>query len=66
MYFFYLARIFHESASALASPLFSREIFLSRSDPLVRHFFGKSPEKAKSCAIIAAIHELSRLAEIVY
>jgi hypothetical protein len=41
--------------------LFSQEIFLSRPDPLVRHFFGKSPEKTKSCAIIAAIHELSGL-----
>jgi len=28
---------------------------------LVRHFFGKSPEETKSCAIIAAIHELSGL-----
>ncbi len=61
MYFLYLARIFHESASALASPLFSQEIFLSRLDPLVRHFFGKSPEKAKSSANIAVIHELSGL-----
>ncbi len=46
MYFLYLARIIHESASALASPLFPQEIFLSRSDPLVRHFFGKSPDIA--------------------
>jgi hypothetical protein len=42
--------------------LFAQEIFLSRPDPLVRRFFGKSPEKTKSCAIIAAIHELSGLA----
>jgi hypothetical protein len=28
---------------------------------LVRHFFGKSPEETKSCAIIAAIHEMSGL-----
>jgi hypothetical protein len=38
--------------------LFSQEIFLSRPDPLVRHSLGKFPEKTKSCAIIAAIHEL--------
>ena len=45
----------------LACPLFAQKIFLSRPDPLVRHFFGKSPEQTKSCAIIAAIHELSGL-----
>ncbi len=36
--------------------------FLSWPDPLVRHSFGKFPEETKSCAIIAAIHELFGLA----
>ncbi len=39
-----LTRTFHKYIRALASPLFPQEIFLSRSDPLVRHFFGKSPD----------------------
>ncbi len=38
-----LARTFHKYTRALASPLFPQELFLSRPDPLVRHFFGKSP-----------------------
>jgi hypothetical protein len=53
-----LARTFHKYARALAGALFSQEIFLSRPDPLVRHSLGNFPEKTKSCAIIAAIHEL--------
>jgi hypothetical protein len=53
-----LARTFHKYARALAGALFSQEIFLSWPDPLVRHSLGKFPEKTKSCAIIAAIHEL--------
>ncbi len=56
-----LARTFHKCTRALACPLFPQEILLSRPDPLVRHFFGKSPENTKSCAIIAVIHELSGL-----
>ena len=90
MYFLYLARIFHESASALASPLFPQETFLSRSlhsayflrihwsdtslenlpiSPrmaCMQELQEQIPVKTKSCAIIAAIHELSGLAEIVY
>ena len=31
------------------------------ADPLVRHFFGNSPEKTKSCTIIVVIHEMSGL-----
>jgi hypothetical protein len=56
-----LARTFHKYARALAGALFSRGIFLSRRDPLVRRSLGKFPEKTKSCAIIAAIHEMSGL-----
>ncbi len=59
-----LARTFHKCTRALASPLFPPEIFLSRWDPLVPHFFGKSPQKTKSCAIIAVIYELSGLHSI--
>jgi hypothetical protein len=60
-----LARTFHKYARALAGALFSQEIFLSRLDPLVRHSLGKFLEKTKSCAIIAAIHELFGLDQII-
>jgi len=56
-----LAQTIHKCTRALACPLFPQAIFLSRSDPLVRHFFGKSPEKTKSCAIITVIPKLSGL-----
>ncbi len=59
-----LTQTFHKYTRALASPLFPQELFLSWPDPLVRHFFGKSPEETKSCAIIAVIYELSGLKEI--
>ena len=35
-----LTRIIHKYARALTCALFPQEIFLSRPDPLVRHFFG--------------------------
>ncbi len=72
-----LARTIHKCTRALVCPLFPQAIFLSRSDPLVRHFFGKSPDIAtdgvyagiaganscekKSCAIITVIPKLSGL-----
>jgi len=43
-------------------PVASERLLLA--DPLARHFFGNSPEKTKSCAIIVVIDEMSGLATV--